>query len=117
MKLNNYVKWTGKTCAKLETESFDVIHMLFGISTEVGELIDPFKKKLAYNKLIDYINVKEEIGDLMFYIASLCRILNFDLEEIIETNIKKLETRYPDNFTEKDAQNRDLTKERKILES
>ena len=116
MKLNDYVKWTVNTCAKLDTRKEDIIHMLFGIMTETGELTDVFKKNMAYNKDIDWTNVEEEIGDLMFYIASFCRITGIDLQDVIDRNVKKLETRYPDKFTEYHAKNRDLEKEREILE-
>ena len=117
MQLNEYSKWTSNTCAKLETQTFDTIHMLMGMTTEVGELTDCFKKQIAYNKQIDWVNVCEEIGDLEFYIASFCRINNLNLEKIIETNINKLKSRYPEKFTEENAINRDLESERKILES
>ena len=117
MQLNEYSKWTSNTCAKLENSIFDTVHMLMGMTTEIGELTDCFKKQLAYNKQVDWINVNEEIGDLMFYIASFCRINNLDFEKIIETNIKKLESRYPEKFTEEKAINRNLDAERKILES
>ena len=116
MKLNDYVKWTGNTCAKLESKLMDNIHMLLGMTTEIGELQDVFKKYIAYKKEIDWVNVKEELGDLLFYISSFSRINNFDLEEILETNVKKLESRYPDKFSEFRALNRDFQKERKILE-
>jgi NTP pyrophosphatase (non-canonical NTP hydrolase) len=117
MNLKEYCNWTGNTCAKLETLFEDNIHMLFGMMTEIGELIDVYKKDLAYKKPIDIVNVKEEIGDIMFYIASFCRINNLNLDEIISTNVKKLESRYPERFTEYHANNRDLDKERSILES
>ena len=117
MNLNNYLLWTKNTCAKLENKTMDTIHMLMGMTTEIGELTDVFKKKIAYDKEIDWINVEEEIGDLMYYIASFCRINDLDLEKIIDTNVKKLETRYPDKFNKYDANNRDLNKERLILES
>ena len=116
MKLNDYVKWTGNTCAKLESKLMDNIHMILGMATEIGELQDIFKKHIAYKKNIDWINIEEEIGDIFFYAASFCRINNLNLEKIIETNVKKLESRYPNNFTEYHALNRDLPKERKILE-
>ena len=116
MQLNDYVKWTANTCAKLDTHRDDIIHMLFGIMTETGELTDVFKKNMAYNKDIDWTNVEEEIGDLMFYIASFCRISGIDLQDVIDRNVKKLEARYPDKFTEYHAKNRDLKKEREILE-
>ena len=116
MKLNDYVKWTGNTCAKLESRLMDNIHMLLGLTTEIGELQDIFKKHIAYKKEIDWVNVKEEIGDIFFYAASFCNINNFDLEEILETNVEKLESRYPNKFSKFRALNRDFQKERKILE-
>lgn len=117
MFLCDYVDWTENTAAKLETHKDDVIHMLFGMITEVGELTDVFKKNMAYGKEIDWVNVEEEIGDLMFYIASFCRINKIDLEKVIANNVLKLESRYPEKFTEYHALNRDLEKERKILEN
>lgn len=116
MKINEYVKWTENTCATLDTRKEDIVHMLFGIITEAGELTDIFKKSLAYGKEVDWVNVNEELGDLMFYIASFCRINGINLQEVIDTNVKKLESRYPEKFTQYHATNRDLDKEREILE-
>jgi NTP pyrophosphatase (non-canonical NTP hydrolase) len=116
MKLNDYAKWTEKTCADLNAHALNDVHMLFGLITEVGELVDPFKKKLAYNKEIDYINVQEEIGDIMYYLASFCRQHDFDLEKILDKNVAKLEARYPNKFDSDHAINRNLDKEREILE-
>jgi NTP pyrophosphatase (non-canonical NTP hydrolase) len=117
MKLNDYAKWTANTCAELDTRKEDITHMLLGIITETGELADIFKKSLAYGKEIDWVNVEEELGDIMFYLASFCRINNLDFEKIINTNVLKLESRYPEKFTEYHALNRDLEKEREILET
>jgi NTP pyrophosphatase (non-canonical NTP hydrolase) len=116
IKINDYVEWTGNTCASLESKKDDNAHMLFGMLTEVGELTDVFKKNLAYDKSIDWINVREEIGDLIFYIASFCRINGLDLETIVNVNVAKLEARYPEKFSNWRANNRDLDKERNILE-
>jgi NTP pyrophosphatase (non-canonical NTP hydrolase) len=92
------------------------LHMILGMVTETGELADIFKKDLAYGKSIDWVNAQEEIGDLMWYIANFCNMNNFDLEAIMENNIKKLQTRYPEKFTQQDAINRNLSAERKVLE-
>ena len=90
--------------------------MCLGLQTESAEISDVFKKKLAYNKDIDWVNVKEEIGDLMWYIANLCNLNEWDLENILETNINKLKIRFPEKFTNDLAINRDLLEERKTLE-
>ena len=116
MLINEYVKNSQRTLAKLENKQLDNLHVTLGMLTEVGELADQFKKNMAYNKEIDWVNVQEEIGDLMFYVAGLCTINNFDLEKILFKNIEKLKARYPEKFTEKNAINRDLDKEREVLE-
>ena len=116
MKLNEYVQWTSRTFASLESKLIEDVHMLFGLSTETGELQDVYKKHIAYKTPIDIVNVQEEIGDIMYYLASFCRINNFDLEEILETNVNKLESRYPNKFSTNNALKRNLKKEREILE-
>ena len=116
MQIKEYMELSERTFPKLDKIFQDEVHMLFGMITEVGELIDGYKKELAYNKHLDTVNVKEEIGDLMWYIANFCRMNGFDLEEILDTNIAKLRARYPEKFTEEKAINRDLDKETQILE-
>lgn len=116
MNTQEYSQKAIRTMAKL-TKDTDNLHMILGMVTETGELADVFKKNMAYKKEIDWVNVKEEVGDLMWYIINFCSINGFDLEEIMETNIKKLETRYPEKFTEENAINRNLQEERKILET
>lgn len=93
-----------------------LIHYAFGLGTEVGELQDAVKKVLAYGKPLDVVNIKEELGDIKWYFARLCKLFNLTIEEIDETNINKLQKRYGDKFTEHAALNRDLEAERKILE-
>ncbi len=114
--IEEYVAWTENTCAKLDNPLTDIVHMLFGMTTEVGELTDVFKKYIAYGKEIDPVNVVEELGDILYYLASFCRIYGVPLSEVISRNIAKLETRYPEKFTQYNANNRDLEKEREQLE-
>lgn len=92
------------------------LHMALGMVTEAGEIADAYKKELAYGKKLDDVNIAEEIGDLMWYIANLCKMKGFDFHQICATNIAKLQARYPEKFTEDDALNRDLETERSILE-
>jgi len=117
MEIREYQYKASRTAPSLGTKEQDCIHMILGIITEAGEVADAFKKNIAYGKEIDWINVKEEIGDIMWYISNLAEINKWDLREILETNIKKLEVRYPEKFTQEAALNRDLHKERQILES
>lgn len=94
----------------------NLLHAAMGIGTEAGELLDAFKRNIFYGKDLDVVNIKEEVGDIMWYVAILLRELDLDFHEILDLNIKKLRARFPDKFTEKDALNRDLDQERDILE-
>jgi len=69
-------------------------HMATGVVGEAGELIDAVKKAVIYRKPIDKENVKEELGDLRFYITAIYQIFGFTDEEIREANYAKLSTRY-----------------------
>jgi len=117
MEIQSYQNKAIRTLASCGSIQNDNLHMTLGLLTEVGEIADVFKKNLAYGKEIDWINIKEEVGDTMWYIANLCNINNWNLNEILDTNIKKLEVRYPDKFSSDKAINRDLEVERKILEA
>lgn len=79
----------------------DLIHAAFGLAGEVGELIDPIKKSMFYGKPLDVENLREEAGDLLWYIAGpLCRALGCTLEDLAQENVAKLRKRYPDRYTD-----------------
>jgi NTP pyrophosphatase (non-canonical NTP hydrolase) len=84
--------------------------------TEAGELADVIKKHLYYGADLDYTNLIEEAGDLMWYLSILLDELNVSFSEVMEKNIAKLKKRYPDKFSKEHALNRDLEGEREILE-
>ena len=117
MDIPTYKYEARRTMAELSTFETDTTHMIFGMLTEVGELADAFKKNLAYKKPLDYVNIEEEVGDLMWYVINFCSVMGFNLEDILEQNIAKLRARYPEKFTEDKAINRNLIKEREILEA
>lgn len=94
----------------------NLTHGVIGIETEAGELLDVVKKFLFYGKEIDFINVKEEVGDLLFYVALILKVMGASFEEVMERNIEKLSVRYPKSFNEDDARNRNLEEERRVLE-
>lgn len=117
LNTDQYQLLAGRTVSQLKDQRDNNIHMVLGMLTEAAELADVFKKELAYGKEIDWVNVKEEIGDLMWYIANFCTMNDIRLSNVLHTNIEKLKTRYPKTFTTGEALSRDLDSERKILES
>ena len=43
-------------------------------------------------------HMKRELGDIMWYVAQACIALGITMDDVIETNIEKLESRYPSGF-------------------
>ena len=93
------------------------LHAYMGLMTEVGELVDTFKKHIFYGKEIDHENLVEEMGDLFWYTALMADVLGVSFEEIMQRNNTKLRLRYPDKFTESNALNRNLEEERNVFEN
>ena len=92
------------------------MHGIVGICTEAGELADVYKKHVFYGRALDAANVREEIGDICWYLAILCDTLGTTIEAEMDRNIAKLRQRYPERFTEESANVRDLEAERSVLE-
>lgn len=93
-----------------------ILHAAIGCVTESGELLDALKKQIFYGRELDVVNVKEEAGDILWYLAILFDELGTDFETEATRVINKLKTRFPDKFTEETVYNRDLETERKVLE-
>lgn len=125
MNPKDYVKGALRTMAPTEpafgritadSKMLQLVHAVFGLATETGELFDQLKRHLFYGKPLDKVNLSEEVGDLMWYVALVCDYLGIDLETIMAQNNAKLRARFPDKFTEEAALNRDLDNERTIIE-
>lgn len=98
------------------TGSEKLLHATLGIASEAGELCEAILKDKYYGENVDVVNVKEELGDLLWYFAIILREFNLDLHEVMQNNIDKLKARYGDKFSEERAIHRDLEKERQILD-
>ena len=64
---------------------------LFGIAGEAGSVVSEAKKWFRDGVLLPNLQdrVREELGDLLWYIALLARRLDIDLDEVIEQNLTK----------------------------
>ena len=69
-----------------------------GLAAESGEFIEVPKKMFFQGKPLNEENVfhmKRELGDIMWYWVNACRALNLDPNDVIDENVRKLESRYP----------------------
>ncbi len=99
-----------------DEDARNVIHGIIGKATEAGELLELLYATAIEGKAFDVANAGEEIGDGFWYDALLAKACGLTFDGIQRTNIAKLRARFPNRFTEYDANNRDLFSERRILE-
>lgn len=90
----------------LSTQDNILEHMIIGLVTEAGELMDAYKKHKFYGRELDVKNIREEIGDVMWYLVQLCDEVDYSLDQAKTDNIIKLSIRYPEKF--KDVKSRDV---------
>lgn len=70
-----------------------ITYCLMGLGGEVGELQNKYKKVLRGDIPLDRQEFREELGDVLWYVARLAAELDADLTEIMATNNKKLMSR------------------------
>ena len=90
-----------------------LLHGIIGIATEAGEMLEALRQGVEGGRF-DLTNVAEEVGDNQWYAAAILRALETNFDSVQRTNIAKLRARFPNKFTEFDANNRNLDAERAI---
>lgn len=95
----------------------DIIHSIIGMATEAAELVEILYGCLFLGEVFDAIHFGEEVGDHNWYQAIGLHRAKLELGRILVANINKLRARFPENFTEYDANHRALDNERATLES
>lgn len=103
--------------ARMKRVDADTIHGILGLFSEACELVQAVMKYVEEGEQVDVVNVREELGDLQWYMAILANATETSFSNMCIKNITKLRSRFPDKFTKEKSDNRDLDKERKILDN
>ena len=95
MNANSYQQWTLSTAiypgAGTGNDS-ELSYLGLGLNGEAGEVADKIKKHLRDGKL-DIGGIVYELGDVCWYVARLAESLGYSLEDVLEINHSKLESR------------------------
>ena len=95
-----------------------IINNAFGLSGEVGEFVDLMKKALFHGTEVPRDKIIKELGDIQYYwaetVSTLGEQLEFTIQDVLDTNSKKLRERYPDGFSFAAANERKDEKVEKI---
>ena len=117
MKIEEYGNHQLRLINDLGGHVDNLMHMAAGISGEAGEVLDGIKKTFAYGKPIDRAHLIEELGDILFYVNGMIALLDTSWDEVLTTNIRKLEARYPSGtFNADHAIHRDTAAEKAAME-
>ncbi len=96
MEFNDYQRESRKTALYPEVGR-NVIYPTLGIVGEAGEVADKVKKILRDKKgVFDEDSkdaIKFELGDVLWYISQLSSELGYELEEVANANLQKLNSR------------------------
>ena len=100
MELNEYQSRANLTDQRPATEEDDQMALVFplmGIASEVGSLITQYKKHVRDGDAHPLFSqrIKEELGDVLWYVANLAGKLNLELDDIAELNLRRIAERWP----------------------
>ena len=113
MEFVDYQREAIKT-AQFTTGSLRALsYTTLGLTGEAGEVAERIKKILRLEGVdLDTAiaerreDIVKEMGDVLWYLAALCRELGVTLEEVAGANLKKLQSRYDRGVIYGDGDNR-----------
>ena len=97
----NFVDFADRI-GELDREGANIERLLtagVGINAEGGEFLEIIKKMVFQGKAWNRDNREHliiELGDIMWYVAQATQALGISMEDVLDTNIKKLAKRYPE---------------------
>lgn len=100
MKLNEYQELATRTANPHENA---LINYGLGLGGESGEVLELIKKYAFHGHAIQSDEIKNELGDVLWYLSNIANLVGLTLEEIATANIEKLRKRYPEGFTTEDS--------------
>ena len=72
----------------------DLGYVVVALNEEAGEIAGWYKKAvLRGNKKYTDLMLKQEVGDLMYYVQRLCYLRGWTLEQVMDENKVKLDER------------------------
>lgn len=95
--LIKYLEFCKTTCSPFENKEKEIMTYGLGLCGEAGDAAGCIKKIVSH-KDNQLEGLKENLGDMMWYVARICSYYGWTIEELVQENIEKLSKRYPDGF-------------------
>ena len=107
MNFDDFQQGTRLTVNPDINPDYVLAHWGMGLSGEAGEICDYLKKVVFHSHRLDINKLKDELGDLLFYLAQTADAVGLKLSEIARYNHEKLNARYPEGFSTEQSINRE----------
>lgn len=91
---------------------FNMVYPALGLVGEAGEVAEKIKKiwrnkgRIYLDGSDEILSLRDELGDVLWYISALATEIGFPLENIAKRNIEKLEDRANRNVINSEGDNR-----------
>tara|TARA_R110002020_G_scaffold121180_1_gene275648 strand:- start:4 stop:384 length:381 start_codon:yes stop_codon:yes gene_type:complete len=82
------------------SNSEEMIEAVMGLNGEAGEVSELIKKHVYYGKELKKTELQEELGDTLHYLCRIIELSGFSLQEVMNTNLVKLTTRFSGGVSE-----------------
>lgn len=107
MHFDDY-QWRAETFAKYPNKFNNPEYPTLGLTGEAGEIANKVKKLQRDSLTIDEVrtDIRDELGDVLWYMAALCEEFGLTLEEVASRNLEKLEDRRQRNTLHGSGDNR-----------
>jgi len=102
MDLKEYQKLCRKTAKRFRNKEKELMTWGLGVSGEAGDVASCIKKTVSHGDN-QKKGISENVGDTFWYLAMICNYFGWNLEDVMEENIKKLAKRHPKGFSNKGA--------------
>ncbi|HSH55932.1 MAG TPA: nucleoside triphosphate pyrophosphohydrolase family protein [Candidatus Limnocylindrales bacterium] len=110
MTFDEYQKQALTTAIANPDPLMDKTIWVMGIAGEAGEVLEKWKKIVAYRGGViteaDTAELAKELGDVVWYIAVLADSLGLSLDDIMQVNVKKLQDRQKRGVQKGEGDNR-----------
>lgn len=97
INFNEYQKKSRETYGEIKTHNNPIVYPTLGLVNEAGEVAGKVKKVFRDKKGVfdaeAVADIKDELGDVLWYFTQICTNLGLTLDEVAQGNIEKIMSR------------------------
>ena len=107
LSLDRYQKLAGRSAGAGGDGERRLMVAALGLAGEAGEFANLVKKMTAHGHPFDPDSLKDELGDVLWYLAEAATASGLNLDQIAQDNVDKLFKRYPEGFSQENSIHRE----------